>query len=80
MAPDLHTHLLGHEVKANAGVPLVDPGNPEGSYLYQLISQCKPKDADGNEVAHMPLNAPFLSDPKLVAQVRDWIAAGAQNN
>lgn len=74
---DLHRELLEHTVAANTDLPLVDPGNPEGSYLYRLISQCKPTDGAGVEVNHMPLNAPFLSDPGLVAQVRDWIAAGA---
>jgi hypothetical protein len=28
----------------------------------------------------MPLNAPFLIDPRLVAMVREWIAAGAPND
>lgn len=77
---DLHADLLGHSVIANTDLPLIDPGNPEGSWLYRRISQCDPLDDDGNPVTHMPLNAPFLLDPGLVATVRDWIAAGAPDN
>ncbi|HEY8379497.1 MAG TPA: hypothetical protein VIK91_23555 [Nannocystis sp.] len=75
--PDLHAALLGHEVTGNTDLPLVDPGNPEGSWLYQKLSRCTPTDRDGKPATHMPLNAPFLSDPRLVAMVREWIAAGA---
>jgi hypothetical protein len=28
-------------------------------------------------VSHMPLNAPVLLEPRLVALLREWIAAGA---
>jgi hypothetical protein len=80
MAADLHGELMNHQVAANTDLPLIAPGDPEGSYLYRLIADCEPMDRDGNVVNHMPLNAPFLSDPGLVAMVRDWIAQGAQNN
>jgi hypothetical protein len=76
----LHAKLLGHTVVGNTDLPLVDPGNPEGSWLYQRISQCQPQDKNGNVVTHMPLNAPFLLDPGVIATVRDWISAGAPNN
>lgn len=79
-AEDLHGELLAHQVAATTSLALIDAGNPAGSYLYQLISQCDPSDGAGGRVSHMPLNAPFLSDPGLVAQVRDWIAAGAKND
>jgi hypothetical protein len=79
-AADLHGELMNHDVQANTTAPLVKPGDPEGSYLYQLVSQCSPKDRDGNVVNHMPLNAPFLLGPGLVARVHDWIAAGANND
>ena len=69
--------LLDHVPLANTDLPLVEPGDPEGSWLYQRISQCEPQDKAGNPVAHMPLNAPFLLDPGVIATVRDWIAAGA---
>lgn len=76
-AADLHAELLDHTVTADTDLPLVDPGNPEGSWLYQVVSRCQPEDAAGNAVPHMPLNAPRLSDPGLVAALREWIAAGA---
>ena len=79
-ATDLHTELMEHVVQANTGLPLIDPGNPEGSWLYQLVSQCAPADDSGQAVAHMPLNAPRLADPSLVALLRDWIEAGAAND
>ena len=77
---DLHTELMNHDVQADTTAPLVKPGDAEGSYLYQLISDCTPEDRSGNAVNHMPLNAPFLLDPGLVARVRDWIEAGAKND
>lgn len=77
---DLHADLLNHAVVGNTDLPLVDPGNPAGSWLYRKLAECQPSDKDGNPVAHMPLNAPFLSDPRLVAMVREWIAAGAPAN
>lgn len=81
MAADLHGALMGHEVTTvNTSLPLVDPGNPEGSWLYHKISQCEPMDDAGNVSTHMPLNAPELANPGLVALVRDWIAAGAAND
>lgn len=79
-AEDLHASLLGHTPTANTSMPLVDPGNPDNSWLVQLLSNCEPTDDAGNIVAHMPRNAPTLSDPALVAKVREWIAAGAQDD
>jgi hypothetical protein len=77
---DLHADLLAHTVVGNTDLPLVDPGNPEGSWLYRKLSECEPSDRNGAPVSHMPLNAPFLLDPGLVATVRDWIAGGALDN
>ncbi len=77
---DLHAKLLGHTVLGNADMPLIDPGNPDNSWLYQRISRCEPTDANETIVSHMPLSAPFLLEPGLVATVRDWIAAGALDN
>jgi hypothetical protein len=56
----------------------VEPGDPEGSWLYRIISRCEPTDDAGNVLAHMPRNAPVLMDDALVATVRAWIEAGAQ--
>lgn len=74
---DLHTALLEHTVLANTDLPLVAPGDPEGSYLYHLLSRCDPTDRDGDPVAHMPRNAPILLDDGIVATLRTWIEAGA---
>ncbi len=72
---DLHAVLLA---KASAtDMPLVDPGDPDNSWLYQLLSRCDPTDADGNPHTHMPYNAPTLLDPRLVGKLRAWISAGA---
>ena len=79
-ATDLHAELLGHDVQAATVMPLIAPGDPDGSWLYRLISQCEPTDDAGNVVAHMPRNAPTLADPALVARVRAWIEAGAAND
>jgi hypothetical protein len=76
---DLHAELTGHEVLAATELPLVDPGNAEGSWLYKVISECDPQ-AGGASVSHMPRNSPTLLDPELVAAVRDWIDEGAQDN
>jgi hypothetical protein len=79
-ATDLHAELLDHVVEANTELPLVAPGDPEGSWLYQVVAECRPTDAAGNVAPHMPLNSPRLADPGLVAALREWIAAGAQND
>jgi hypothetical protein len=59
-------------------MPLVDPGQPENSYLYHLISNCEPEGNQGTAVAHMPRNSPTLMESALVAKVRDWILNGAE--
>lgn len=79
-AEDLHGALLGHTVTGATSRPLVAPGDPDGSWLVELLSKCEPTDDAGNVVAHMPRNAPTLANPALVAKVRAWIAAGAPND
>jgi hypothetical protein len=78
--PDLHARLMNHEVAGATSLPLVEPGDPEGSWLYQRISRCDLHDDNGASVTTMPLNAPTLSDPRLVAKVRAWIEAGARDD
>lgn len=70
---------MNHEVATPTEMPLVDPGNPGGSWLYQAVSRCQPQ-SDVGPVSHMPLNSPTLLDPEVVAMLRVWIAEGAQNN
>lgn len=79
-AEGLHARLLGHIVAANTDMPLVAPGDPDGSWLYRRIADCEPTDRDGNALPHMPYNSPTLSRAELVAKVRAWIAAGAPDN
>lgn len=79
-AEDLHATLLGHQVSADAGMPLITPGDPSASWLYRLVSECEPTDAQGTTVAHMPLNAPTLPSTGFVAALRLWIEAGALDN
>lgn len=73
----LRERLLTHPERPLAGMPLVSPGDPERSWLYQKIAKCTPMGAAGAST-HMPLNAPFLLDDALVAKVRGWIEAGAR--
>lgn len=76
-APDLLTELLGHEVVGSPGASLVEPGDPDNSWLYQVMSSCAPMASGGGIASHMPRNAPVLLDDRTVALVREWIASGA---
>lgn len=78
-AEDLHAELLGHTVEGATDLPLIEPGDPDGSYLYRLVSRCEPVPGDA-AVSHMPLNAPRLMPADHVALIRDWIAAGADDD
>ncbi|NVB42053.1 hypothetical protein G6O69_29785 [Pseudenhygromyxa sp. WMMC2535] len=73
-APDLHAELFDHEIIGNVGATLVEPGDPESSWLYRILADCEPQGGSGS---HMPLNAPVLLDDTSIALVREWIAAGA---
>lgn len=76
-AAGLHARLLDHEVVADTTMPLVAPGDPEGSWLFELMSRCDPSDDKGVTVTHMPFNAPTLLPDDQIATLRAWIAAGA---
>lgn len=73
-APELLAELLNHEVAGNPGVSLVEPGDLDNSWLYQMIATCEP---DGGTGSHMPLNSPVLLDDRSIALVREWILDGA---
>ena len=79
-SPGLHERLLAHAVAARVDVPLVAPGDAEGSWLYRIVSRCDPTDSEGQTVRHMPYNAPTLLTDGAVALIRAWINAGAENN
>ena len=74
---DVAEVLRTHTPTGNTTLKLVEPGDPEQSWLYQRVATCNPVDADGAPVTHMPLNSPRLLAPEAVALLRDWIAAGA---
>ena len=78
--PALHAALLNHKPVADTKLPLVKPGDPEGSWLYQIVSRCEPKDAQGKSVRPMPYNAPTLLPDEHVAALRAWISAGAKDD
>ena len=75
----MRDRLVNHAVQHSTSLPLVAPGDAEGSWLYQMISKCDPM-GDTGTVAHMPRNSPTLLDPGLVAMVRAWIDAGAADD
>jgi hypothetical protein len=78
---DVHQNLLSHAIVfADTELPLVAPGDPDGSWLMNVISKCEPTDDAGTLVNHMPRNSPTLLPPELVAKVRDWILMGAEDN
>lgn len=76
---DLHDGLMNHELQTPTDLPLVDPGNPEGSWLYRVTSRCEPQ-SNAGPVSHMPKNSPTLLEPKMLAMIREWIRRGAQDN
>ena len=77
LSQDLHENLMNHVVSARTSLPLVAAGDPEGSWLYQILSRCEPVDDEGQVVAHMPRNSPQLLPPEVVAKVGEWIRRGA---
>lgn len=75
----LHDRLMNHDVQSATDLPLVDPGNPDGSWLHVRTSECEPE-IEGGTVSHMPRNSPTLLDSEVVAMIREWIALGAESN
>lgn len=80
MSAGLYERLMDHEVAAAVDLPLVAPGDPEGSWLYRIVSRCEPTDRDGHVLRHMPYNAPTLLTDGSIALIRAWIEAGAGAN
>ena len=64
--------LVGVDSLGRPGVPRVDPGNPDNSYLIWKLEPRLP-DIVG---APMPLGAPSLS-PDQINDIADWIRDGA---
>lgn len=63
---------LATEEEECDGKPYVTPGDPEKSYLIDILS----KESPGCGHSRMPLGMPAISESQL-AQVEAWIAAGA---
>lgn len=78
-AEDLHSELMNHEMVTPTDKPLVDPGNPEGSWLYEVTSNCEPETKNGT-TSFMPRNSPTLLEPEVLAMIREWIERGAEDN
>ncbi len=77
----VHDELLSHQIVfGQTDKPLVNPGDPDDSWLMDLLSKCEPEDGFGSLINHMPRNSPTLLPPEVVAKVREWIRAGAQDN
>ncbi len=63
--------LTNRNAGSSPSVPYVDPGNPDGSYLVQVL-----EGAPTITVSRMPFGQPPL-DAALIQNIRDWISNGA---
>ena len=62
------------DVESSRGIALVEPGDPDNSYLYlKLLADA---DIDGSR---MPPGGPYLT-PDALETVRAWIENGASND
>lgn len=61
-------------VESSRGIALVEPGDPDDSYLYRKL--LADADIDGSR---MPPGGPYLT-PAELATVRAWIEKGAPND
>ena len=73
-ASDTYAAIVGVASTQQPTVLRVNAGNPDASYLVRKL-----EGAAGINGSRMPLGGPPL-DPALIANVRAWITAGAQNN
>lgn len=71
-AGQAYDNIVG--VKSSRGIALVEPGDPDNSYLYRKL--LADADIDG---ARMPPNRPYLT-PAALETVRAWIEKGAPND
>ena len=62
------------DVESSRGIALVEPGDPDNSYLYRKL--LADADIDG---ARMPPSGPYLT-PDALETVRAWIEKGAPND
>ena len=71
-AGQAYDNIVG--VESSRGIALVEPGDPDNSYLYRKL--LADADIDG---ARMPPNGPYLT-PAALETVRAWIEKGAPND
>jgi hypothetical protein len=76
-SPGVRDRLLGHSLMTDAELPLVTPGEPEQSWLWQVSSECEPMAGD-MLMTSMPRNAPTLAPNNVLEMLRQWIANGAE--
>lgn len=67
-----HAKLVG-VTATGAAKPLIAPGDPEGSYLFEKLTVAIPSNGD-----QMPPGAPLASAK--IELIRSWIAAGAADD
>ena len=66
---DRLAEMIGAASNQEAGAKLIDPGNPDGSYLISKVKGT----GSGNP---MPIGMDPLT-PKAIQRIIDWVAAGA---
>lgn len=71
-AGQAYDNIVG--VESSRRIALVEPGDPDNSYLYRKL--LADADIDG---ARMPPNGPYLT-PAALETVRAWIEKGAPND
>ena len=69
-----HAKLVNKDTVGVTGKKLVVPGKPDESYLYEKITKDTPQAG-----ARMPNTGDPLEADR-IQLVREWIAAGAENN
>ncbi len=62
------------DVESSRGLALIEPGDPDNSYLYRKL--LADADVDGSR---MPPSGPYLT-PDALETVRAWIEKGAPND
>lgn len=71
-SPGVEQRLLNHELMTVTDLPMVTPGSPEESWLWQVTSNCEPMAGD-MLMSSMPRNAPELAPAPALEMLRLWI-------
>lgn len=73
LTADATASIVGRASSQAPGIPLVDAGNPDGSYLLLKVTD---RHTTAGEGARMPLGNKVLS-ADAIETIRHWIASGA---